>query len=243
MKGAPILVSRKDGRNPSELRPIKVTKNFIKHPEGSVLFEQGDTRIIVNVTIDEDVPNWMKNSGTGWITAEYSMLPRSTHTRQQREREGRPNTRSMELSRLVGRALRPIVDLAALGPKTVRVDCEVIQADGGTRCASITGAYLALKLAEKWMMEKGLVSRPVIIKQVAAISVGILNGTVLLDLNYEEDKDVGVDLNVIMTNDMKIIEVQGTAEHEPVSRDTLNKMLDVAEKGLVDIFEIQQKAL
>nr|MDO8117460.1 ribonuclease PH [Candidatus Sigynarchaeota archaeon] len=237
------MVTRKDGRNSSELRPIKITKNFIKYPEGSVLFEQGDTKVIVNVTIDEDVPNWMKNSGTGWVTAEYSMLPRSTHTRQQREREGRPNTRSMELSRLVGRALRPVIDMNALGPKTIRVDCDVIQADGGTRCASITGAFLALKLAEQWMLEKGIVSKPVISKQVAAISVGIMNGNVLLDLNYEEDKDVGVDLNVIMTSDMKVIEIQGTAEHEPISRDTLNKMFDVAERGLTEIFEIQRKAM
>jgi len=237
------MVERVDGRRPDELRPVKVTKDFIGFAEGSVLFETGQTRVIICVTVDEDVPNWMKNSGTGWVTAEYSMLPRSTLTRQNREREGRVNSRSIELSRLVGRALRPVIDVKALGPRTMKVDCDVIQADGGTRCASITGAWIALKLAEKWLIDNSKVSKPVITKQVAAVSVGIMDGEVLLDLKYEEDKDVEVDLNVIQVGDGNFVEIQGTAEHNPFTRDNLNKMLDMADKGLKELFEIQKAAL
>jgi ribonuclease PH len=237
------VVERIDGRKADELRPVKITRNFIKYAEGSVLFETGNTKVIVNVTVDEDVPNWMKNSGTGWVTAEYSMLPRSTLTRQNREREGRVNSRSLELSRLVGRALRPVIDTRAIGPRTLRVDCDVIQADGGTRCASITGAWIALKLAEKWMLDNKKIAVPIITKQVAAVSVGILDGEVLLDLKYEEDKDVEVDLNVIQVGDGNFVEIQGIAEHNPFTRDNLNVMLDMATKGLTSLFEIQKSAL
>ncbi|HME52771.1 MAG TPA: ribonuclease PH [Candidatus Lokiarchaeia archaeon] len=237
------MVERIDGRNLDEMRPVKVTKNFIKMAEGSVLFETGETKVIVCVTVDEDVPNWMKNSGKGWVTAEYSMLPRSTLTRQNREREGRVNSRSIELSRLVGRALRPAIDMNVLGPRTMKIDCDVIQADGGTRCASITGAWIALKEAEKWMLDNHKIDQPVITCQVAAISVGIFNGEVLLDLKYEEDKDVEVDLNVIKVDAGDYIEIQGTAEHNPFTRDNLNKMLDMADKGLQELFEIQRSSL
>ncbi len=237
------MADRIDGRKADELRPVKITRNFIKYAEGSVLFETGNTKVIVNVTVDEDVPNWMKNAGTGWVTAEYSMLPRSTLTRQNREREGRVNSRSLELSRLVGRALRPVIDTRAIGPRTLRVDCDVIQADGGTRCASITGAWIALKLAEKWMLDNKKIAVPIITKQVAAVSVGILDGEVLLDLKYEEDKDVEVDLNVIQVGDGNFVEIQGTAEHNPFTRDNLNAMLDMATKGLKELFEIQKSAL
>ncbi|MHA1372212.1 MAG: ribonuclease PH, partial [Promethearchaeota archaeon] len=191
---------RNDGRAPDEMRLVKITKGFISYPEGSVLIEMGNTRVLCNVSVDEDVPPWLKDEDMGWITAEYAMLPRSTHSRQKRER-GNVNNRSVELSRLIGRALRPAVDLKALGPLTLRVDCDVIQADGGTRCTSITGAYIALKLAEKYLLDNDLIDRPVIRNAVAAISVGVLDKTVLLDLNYIEDKNVDVDLNVIM-NDM-----------------------------------------
>ena len=237
------MVERIDGRKADEIRPVKITRNFIKYAEGSVLFETGNTKVIVNVTVDEDVPNWMKNAGTGWVTAEYSMLPRSTHARQVREREGRVNSRSLELSRLVGRALRPVIDTRALGPRTLKVDCDVIQADGGTRCASITGAWLALKLAEKWMMDNRKIAAPLVTKQVAAVSVGILGGEVLLDLKYEEDKDVDVDLNVIQVGDGNFVEIQGTAEHNPFTRANLNAMLDMATKGLKELFGIQKSAL
>ena len=234
--------TRVDGRNDDELRPVKVSKDFIKYPEGSVLFEQGNTKVLCNVTVEEDVPHWMKNSGRGWVTAEYAMLPRATHTRNRRERNY-TSSRNVELSRLIGRALRPVVDMDALGPVTIRIDCDVIQADGGTRCASITGAYIALKLAERWMLEKGVIQAPIILHQVAAISVGVLNGVSLLDLKYEEDKDVGVDMNVIMTDTMEIIEIQGTAEHKPINRIKLVELLDLAEKGLKELFEFQQATL
>jgi ribonuclease PH len=237
------IETRFDGRKPDELRPVKITKNFIKFPEGSVLIETGETKVICNVTIETDVPPWMKNSPTGWVTAEYAMLPRATMQRSNREREGRVNSRSIELSRLVGRALRPAIDLVALGPKTMKIDCDVIQADGGTRCASITGAWLALKLAEIWLTEQGLITQPLVVKQVAAISVGVLDDTVLLDLNYIEDKDVGVDLNVIMTAEHDLVEVQGTAEHEPFPRSRLTDLLDIAEKGLGELFELQLAAI
>ncbi|MBN2153272.1 MAG: ribonuclease PH [Candidatus Lokiarchaeota archaeon] len=236
-------MERVDGRKADELRPVKVTRNFTKYAEGSVLFEAGNTKVIINVTVDEDVPNWMKNAGTGWVTAEYSMLPRSTHTRQGREREGRVNSRSLELSRLVGRALRPVIDTRGLGPRTLRVDCDVIQADGGTRCASITGAWIALKLAEKWMLDNKKVAAPVVTRQVAAVSVGILGGEVLLDLNYVEDKDVEVDLNVIQVGDGNFVEIQGTAEHNPFTRANLNAMLDMATRGLKELFATQMSAL
>ncbi|MFX0102952.1 MAG: ribonuclease PH [Candidatus Hodarchaeota archaeon] len=238
-----MSLMRRDGRRQDEMRPVKATKQFNKFAEGSVLFETGDTKVIITVTVQDDVPPWLKDSGKGWVTAEYSMLPRSTHSRQQRERSGRPNNRNIELSRLIGRALRPIMDMDALGQNTLRVDCDVIQADGGTRCASITGAYIALKQAEKWLMDEGYIYQPIIKHAVAAISVGILEGNIILDLNYHEDSKVDVDLNVIMMDTNKFIEIQGTAEHDPFPRDKLNAMLDMAEKGLAELFEIQKTIL
>lgn len=234
---------RLDGRRPDELRPVSITKHFIKHAEGSILYAQGDTKVIITVSVEDDVPPWLKNSGQGWVTAEYGMLPRSTHSRQNRERQGRVNSRALELSRLVGRAMRPVVNLQKLGPYTLKIDCDVIQADGGTRCASITGAYVALKLAEARMLEDKAVKQPFITQQVAAVSVGVLHDEVLLDLNYEEDKDVDVDLNVVMSRDARIVEIQGTAEHDPVPRVKLAEMLDVAEDGMKALFAIQDQAI
>lgn len=238
-----MSLMRRDGRKLDELRPVKVTTQYNKFAEGSVLFEMGDTKIIITVSVQDDVPHWMRDSGRGWVTAEYSMIPRSTHSRQKRERSGRPNNRNIELSRLIGRALRPMVDMDALGENTLRIDCDVIQADGGTRCASITGAYIALKQAEKWLTDEGYIYQPIIQHAVAAVSVGILEGSVLLDLNYHEDSKVDVDLNVIMMDNNQFIEIQGTAEHDPFPRDRLDAMLDMAEKGLQELFDIQKNAI
>ncbi|MBD3185473.1 ribonuclease PH [Candidatus Bathyarchaeota archaeon] len=234
---------RIDGRERDEIRPVSIQKQFTIHPEGSVLLSMGDTMILANVSAEDDVPYWMKDTGRGWVTSEYAMLPRSTHHRQKRERGGRYNSRAIEISRLIGRALRPVVDLNALGSCTLRIDCEVLQADGGTRCASITAAYIALKHAEKWLLDEGWIDKPVITRTVAAVSVGIVEETPLLDLNYEEDSKADVDLNVAMTSDGTIIEIQGTAEGEPFSRDTLCDLLDLATKGINDLVNVQNRAI
>ncbi len=229
---------RKDGRNVDEIRPVKITRQFIKHPEGSVLMEIGDTRVICNATIDERVPPFMKGQNKGWITAEYSMLPRSTDVRNVRESvKGRQGGRTHEIQRMIGRSLRSIVDLEALGERTVWIDCDVIQADGGTRTASITGSYIALVDAlYKLLKDNRLKSFPV--KDfLSAVSLGIVDGKEVLDLNFEEDFKAQVDMNLVMSGKGKIIEVQGTAEGEPFSQELMLNLMILGQKGISDLIQ------
>lgn len=235
---------RDDGRGLNQLREIKITPNYIIHPEGSVLIEFGNTKVICTATVQDGVPPFLRNSGKGWLTAEYSMLPRATETRNQREAaKGKLTGRTMEIQRLIGRALRTAVDLDSLGEKTIMLDCDVIQADGGTRTASITGAYVALAIAIKRVLKDGKIKRDVLKENVAAISVGIVDRKAMLDLKYTEDSAAEVDMNVVMNNKMELIEVQGTGEESTFIRVELNAMLDFAEKGLKEIFELQDKAI
>lgn len=204
---------RKNNRKNNELRNIKVTSNYIMHPEGSVLIEFGNTRVICNATVEDKVPAFLKGKGSGWITAEYSMLPRATNTRNKRDSmTGKVSGRSMEIQRLIGRALRSCIDLEKLGEKTITIDCDVIQADGGTRTASITGGYLALELAIQKLLNDGKLTKNPLISKVAAISVGRVNGQIMLDLDYDEDCSAEVDMNIVMNNKNEFIEIQGTAE-------------------------------
>jgi ribonuclease PH len=230
---------RPDGRAAAQLRPVKIVADYLKFAEGSVLIRVGDTRVICAVTIEDRVPGWLRGKGQGWVTAEYSMLPRAGTERSQREASaGRVGGRTHEIQRLIGRALRGVVDLAKLGERTVTVDCDVIQADGGTRTASITGAYVALARAlRKFGMGHLLTG------QVAAVSVGISGGTPLLDLNYAEDSTADVDFNVVMTDDERFVEVQGTAEHKAFDRAQMNQMIDLAAAGIRQLFELQRTAI
>lgn len=235
---------RVDGRAADELRPCRITRNYIKHAEGSCLIEMGDTRVVCTATVEERVPLWRKGQGAGWVTAEYGMIPRSCKERNQREASrGGPAGRTFEIQRLVGRALRSVVDLEAMGERTIWLDCDVIQADGGTRTASVTGAFVALWDAFGWMVENRMLERRPITQYLAAVSVGIVSGTELLDLCYEEDCLAQVDLNLVMTADGKIVEVQGTAEAAPFGKDRLFKMLDLGERGIRQLMAIQKKAL
>jgi len=232
-------MSRKDGRAPDELRPLTLTPDFVLYPEGSVLIAMGNTKVLCNVTVEMGIPRW-KQAG-GWITAEYSLLPRSTHTRTNRETRGLSG-RTQEIRRLIGRSLRAAFDLEALVEHTCIVDCDVIQADGGTRTAAISGGYLALRLALQKMVVAGTVSPAVFLSPVAAISVGILNGQALLDLNYDEDSAAEVDLNLVMNADGNFIEVQGTAEGVPFSRGSLDHLLDLGSVGIQELLKLQQEA-
>jgi len=223
---------------------MKVTAGFQSYAEGSVLIEAGDTRVICSVSVEDRVPNFLKNQGKGWITAEYSMLPRSTHTRTQREvSQGRVSGRTQEIQRLIGRSLRAIVNLDQLGERTFNVDCDVIQADGGTRTTSITGAYIALHLALNNLLKKGDIASIPILNQVAAISVGIIDGAQLLDICYNEDSNADVDFNVVMTDKGDYVEIQGTAEGSPFSKKDSEQLLALAEKGIKELFEIQKAAI
>lgn len=237
-----MTYSRIDARAVDEIRKTKITPNISPYAEGSALIEVGGTKVICMATIEDRVPPWMRNDGKGWVTAEYGMLPRATHTRVRRETQ-KPSGRTMEIQRLIGRSLRAIVDLQLMGEKQIFVDCDVIQADGGTRCASITGAYVALALACRRMLNNGKLIRSPIISEVAAISVGIVEGTAVADLKYEEDSTAEVDMNVVCTGSGKFIEIQGTAEQEPFDRAQMDEMLALAEKGLQDLFAIQREAL
>jgi ribonuclease PH len=235
-----IAVARRaDGRAAAQLRPVKIVPDYLKFAEGSVLIRVGDTRVICAVTIEDRVPGWLRGKGTGWVTAEYSMLPRAGTERSQREAStGRVGGRTHEIQRLIGRALRGVVDLSKLGERTVTVDCDVIQADGGTRTASITGAYVALARAlKKYGMAHLLTG------QVAAVSVGLSAGTPLLDLNYGEDSTADVDFNVVMTDDERFVEVQGTAEHRAFDRAQMNQMIELAAAGIRQLFELQRAAI
>jgi ribonuclease PH len=235
---------RPSGRRADELRPIRVTRQYTRHAEGSVLIECGDTRVICTASVEDGVPSFLKGQGQGWLTAEYGMLPRATNTRGRREAaEGRQSGRTQEIQRLIGRSLRAIVDLPALGERTMRVDCDVIQADGGTRCAAITGACVAVHDAIAWCTKQGLVSGEPIKDFVAAVSVGIVDGTAVLDLDYEEDADCDTDMNVVMTAAGRFVEVQGTAEGASFSRAEMDALLGLAESGIRALIAAQKQAL
>jgi ribonuclease PH len=237
-------VKRGDGRAFNQLRTVKITPGYQKFAEGSVLIEMGNTHVLCAVTLDERVPPFLKGTGKGWVTAEYSMLPRATLTRTQRDSaQGRVNGRSQEIQRLIGRSLRAVTDMAALGERQLIVDCDVIQADGGTRTASITGAYVALYHALKNMKSMGVISSMPLTNAVAAASVGIIRGNMMLDLCYEEDSQAEVDCNIIMTDQGAFVEVQGTAENKPFSRSSLDGLLALAESGIKQLLEVQQAAI
>jgi ribonuclease PH len=235
---------RSDNRAPDQMRPVKITPNFISTAEGSALIEVGNTRVICTATIDEAVPAWMRNSGKGWITSEYGMLPRSTLTRTAREAsKGKPSGRTQEIQRLIGRSLRAVVDLKQLGERTIWIDCDVIQADGGTRTASITGAFVALGIALSRLVEAGTLKSVPLRDFVAATSVGIVDGEILLDLAYDEDSRAEVDMNFVMTGSGKMIEVQATAEQVPFDDAQLQRMMELAKKGVQDLIEKQRELL
>ena len=237
-------MAREDGRANDEIRPVKITRGFIKYAEGSCLIEVGDTKVICTASVEEKVPPFLKGSGSGWVTAEYGMIPRSCLTRNIREAaKGQLGGRTMEIQRLVGRSLRSVFDLKAIGERTIWLDCDVIQADGGTRTASMTGAYVALADAAAWLKRENLVKKDPLTDILAAISVGIVSGEDMLDLRYTEDSAAAVDMNVAMTGSGKLVEVQGTAEGMPFSREKLNKLLDLAQKGINELFTIQKDAL
>jgi len=235
---------RPGGRTQHQLRPLTITTGYVQTAEGSVLVTLGNTRVLCNASIEPNVPAWMRNSGRGWVTAEYSMLPRSTVTRTPRESEkGKIGGRTHEIQRLIGRSLRSVVDLAALGERSVILDCDVIQADGGTRTAAITGAAVALHIALEALVKAGTLKASPMRQLVAATSVGIVGGTLLLDLCYEEDSQAQVDMNVVVTSDGGLVETQATAERGSYSRTQLNQLIDLAESGLKEILAVQQAAL
>ncbi|MEU4731654.1 MULTISPECIES: ribonuclease PH [unclassified Streptomyces] len=239
-------MSRIDGRTPEQLRPVTIERGWSKHAEGSVLISFGDTKVFCTASFTEGVPRWRKGSGEGWVTSEYSMLPRSTNTRGDRESvRGKIGGRTHEISRLIGRSLRAVIDYKALGENTIVLDCDVLQADGGTRTAAITGAYVALADAVAWGQQKKLIKagRKPLTGTVAAVSVGIVDGEPLLDLCYEEDVRAETDMNVVCTGDGRFVEVQGTAEGEPFDRKELNALLDLAAGGCADLEAIQLSAL
>ena len=233
---------RPDGRAVDQIRATKITPNISPYAEGSALIEVGGTKVICTASVEDKVPIFLRNKGLGWVTAEYAMLPRATNTRTQRETQ-RPSGRTQEIQRLIGRSLRAIVDTKLLGERQIYIDCDVIQADGGTRCASITGAYVALALACRKLMKNNIIKTSPILSEVAAVSVGIIEQTPILDLAYTEDSTAEVDMNVVCTGTGKFIELQGTAEREPFSREQMDEMLILAGSGINRLFEIQRIAL
>ena len=235
---------RKDGRRPDEIRPVVITRDYLRHPKGSVLIEMGDTRVICAVSVEEGVPPFLKNTGRGWLTAEYAMIPSSTHERSVRESSrGRVGGRTHEIQRLIGRALRAVTDLNAFGERTIHIDCDVIQADGGTRTASITGAFVALVDAFRRLRAEGIVDRMPVRDFVSAVSVGLVDGRMLLDLQYEEDSRAEVDMNIVMTRGGLFIEVQGTAEGAPFTRERLEGLTDLAATGIALLTQKQIESL
>ena len=235
---------RPSGRRSDELRAVRFQRDYTKHAEGAVLVEFGDTRVLCTASVEERVPGFLAGKGRGWLTAEYGMLPRATNTRSEREAaRGRQSGRTQEIQRLIGRALRSVVDLSALGERSVKVDCDVLQADGGTRTASITGAYLAVHDALAWMRERGLIESLPARDFVAAVSVGMYRGAPVLDLDYAEDSACDTDMNVVMTGNGRYIEIQGTAEGEPFARDDMDALLALAEKGVRELVARQREAL
>ena len=237
-------MTRPSGRRPDELRAIRLTRGFTRHAEGSVLVEFGETRVLCTASVESRVPPFLRDKGRGWVTAEYGMLPRATHTRGEREAaRGKQSGRTQEIQRLIGRALRAVVDTRAMGENTVHIDCDVLQADGGTRTASITGAFVALHDALSWMREKGTIATLPVRDFVAAVSVGLYEGVPVLDLDYPEDSACQADMNVVMTGSGGIVEVQGTAEGEPFAREELDRLLALASAGIRDLVAQQRKAL
>jgi ribonuclease PH len=237
-----MTYQRLDNRAQDQIRNTKITPNISPYAEGSALIEVGGTKVICTASVEDRVPLFLRNKGTGWVTAEYAMLPRATNTRTQRETQ-RPSGRTAEIQRLIGRSLRAVVDTKRLGERQIYLDCDVIQADGGTRCASITGAYVALALACRRLLKQGTISTNPILSEVAAVSVGIIQGTPILDLAYTEDSTADVDMNVVCTGTGEFIELQGTAEREPFSRAQMDEMLVLAETGINRLFEVQRNAL
>ena len=235
---------RPSHRHPSQLRPLQMTRRFTRHAEGSVLIEIGDTRVLCTASVEESVPLFLRGSGQGWVTAEYGMLPRSTHTRTGREAaKGKQSGRTQEIQRLIGRALRVVTDLKALGERQITLDCDVLQADGGTRCAAITGAWLALNDACEQLVSQGRLAANPVRDQVAAVSVGIYQGIPVLDLDYAEDAHCDTDMNVVMTGSGGIVEVQGTAEGEPFTRTQMSQLMDLADAGIGQLIAQQKAAL
>jgi len=235
---------RSDGRKPKQLRSIKITSSYLKTADGSVLIEMGDTKVICTAKLEDRVPPFLRNSGKGWITAEYGMLPGSSQARIGRESSrGKVGGRTHEIQRLIGRSLRAITDLTNLGERTVWIDCDVIQADGGTRTASITGAYVSLCQAIRSWQKRGIITQEPIKDSVAAVSIGIVNGKILLDLCYEEDSKADVDMNFVMTGSGKFVEVQGTAESAPFTKKQMDKMSEIAEQGIKELLRAQKQAL
>ncbi len=238
------VFKRGNGRNPDELRVIKITRNFTKHAEGSVLIEFGETKVLCTASVEAGVPRFLKGKGEGWITAEYGMLPRATHTRNDREAsKGKQGGRTLEIQRLIGRSLRAMVDLKKLGENTITIDCDVIQADGGTRTASITGGAVALVDALNYMRSKKMIKHDPLTQMIAAISVGVVKGQAVLDLDYEEDSNCDTDMNVVMSQQGGFVEVQGTAEGKPFSREQADAMLALAENGIKTLIQKQQQVL
>lgn len=237
-------MNRIDNRRSDEKRKVNITTDYLLHPEGSVLIEMGNTKVICTASIEEKVPGFLKGQNKGWVTAEYSMLPRSTHTRKVRDiARGKLDGRTSEIQRLIGRSLRSVVDLEKLGERTVWIDCDVIQADGGTRTASITGAFVAMTMAMKQLIDKELIETLPVRTFLSAISVGVLEDEVILDLCYEEDSTATVDMNVIMTGDGAIVEIQGTGEERPFTRQEMNGLMDCAEKGIMELTALQKEIL
>jgi len=237
-------LKRSYDRGPAELRPVSLQRRFTRHAEGSVLVSMGDTQVLCNASVEEKVPPFMKGKGSGWVTAEYGMLPRATNTRGNREAaSGKQTGRTQEIQRLVGRSLRAVVDLSKLGERQVTIDCDVLQADGGTRCASITGAMVAMADAFAWMRAQGMIAADPIRDFVAAVSVGIVEGAPVLDLDYAEDSGCDTDMNVVMTGAGHFVEVQGTAEGHPFTRDEMSKLLDLAAAGIGQLVKAQRSAL
>lgn len=235
---------RNDGRKSDELRKIRIISNFLMYPEGSCLIEWGNTKVICSASVLDGVPSFLKGSGKGWLTAEYSMLPRSTQTRMIRESsQGRISGRTQEIQRLIGRALRSAIDLSKIGEKTVWIDCDVIQADGGTRIASITGGYVALSLAINRLLKDGVLLENPIVRQIAGVSMGIYNGEILMDLNYEEDSNCEIDINIVMDENGDMVEIQGTGERGLLTKNNLDKMIKSAYKAIKKIMNIQRKAI
>jgi ribonuclease PH len=237
-------VIRADNRAPDEMRPIALTPGFMPYAEGSCLVETGNTRVICSATLEEGVPRWMQGKGKGWVTAEYSMLPRSSPTRIPREvNKGRPSGRTQEIQRLIGRSLRAVIDMGRLGERTVWLDCDVLQADAGTRTASVTGAYVAMAQAVEHLVVAGSLQRSPLLDTVSAVSVGIIEGVPCLDLDYEEDSSAQVDMNIVMTGSNKLVEVQGTAEQGAFERSELDRLIDLATKGVSELTLRQEEAL
>lgn len=235
---------RHDGRPDDALRPVRIEPDYLSQPLGSVLIALGETRVLCTASVEENVPTFLRELNEGWVTSEYAMLPAATNTRSPREvTRGRPSGRTMEIQRLIGRSLRAVVDRKALGPRTLWVDCDVLQADGGTRTAAITGGFVALALALRRLQEQGVIQAPVLTGQVAAVSVGILENRPVLDLDYVEDSAAEVDMNVVGTDDGRYVEIQGTAESTPFGRERLHEMLRLADKGLAELHNDQREAL